>query len=501
MRRPFSSSLIALLLLGLFLAVPVSAQTPNNPIGIHILDPSELDQAAKIVNGGGGDWGYVTIPIRANDRSLKKWQAFMNEAAALHLIPLIRLASVPQNSHWEKPGFDEVIDFSNFLSDLDWPTRTKYVIVFNEPNHATEWGGEVSPAEYAQILDFTIDRFKSLDSDFFILPGALDASAPNSKTSMEEYRFLSLMEKSVPGIFSKIDGLNSHSYPNPAFSSRPDAVHKKSIASFRFEAEFIKKFTTKDLPIFITETGWQMESIPESLVASFYQQALTTTWSDKRIVAITPFLLMAGEGEFAKFSLLKKDGSRTSPGEFLAAFPKSAGSPQLENVRVAEPLSPAPVLSNPRENIISKSLGSITNTISSLIHKITGKRRLLIKSKDPKDNRKTETYLSVEIASSAKKRALGLSGRSALSPNQGMLFIFENSGHHAFWMKDMRIPLDFIWISQNSIVEISANIPPPKAGESPRVLTPGQEINWVLEVPAGFTASHNLKIGDIVSLD
>ena len=49
---------------------PISV--PNNHFGIHILETSELDQAAKFVNSSGGDWGYVTMPIRANDRDLSK---------------------------------------------------------------------------------------------------------------------------------------------------------------------------------------------------------------------------------------------------------------------------------------------------------------------------------------------------------------------------------------------------------------------------------------------
>ena len=50
---------------------------PNNKIGVHILFPSEIYNAAKLVNGNGGEWGYVVIPIQAKDRDMKKWQKFM----------------------------------------------------------------------------------------------------------------------------------------------------------------------------------------------------------------------------------------------------------------------------------------------------------------------------------------------------------------------------------------------------------------------------------------
>jgi hypothetical protein len=45
-------------------AIEDPLKTPNNKFGVHILFPSELQQAARLVNSSGGDWGYVVIPIR-----------------------------------------------------------------------------------------------------------------------------------------------------------------------------------------------------------------------------------------------------------------------------------------------------------------------------------------------------------------------------------------------------------------------------------------------------
>ena len=59
----------------------------NNIFGIHILYTYELPKAAELVNSSGGDWGYVTIPMQAGDRDLEKWQKFMDETKAYHIIP------------------------------------------------------------------------------------------------------------------------------------------------------------------------------------------------------------------------------------------------------------------------------------------------------------------------------------------------------------------------------------------------------------------------------
>src|SRR5260370_15057649 len=86
----------------------------NNKIGIHILFPSELQEAARLVNANGGDWGYVTIPIQAGDKNLVKWQSFMDQAKLLHVIPIIRLATEGDyfnTAVWRKTKDEDIVDF------------------------------------------------------------------------------------------------------------------------------------------------------------------------------------------------------------------------------------------------------------------------------------------------------------------------------------------------------------------------------------------------------
>jgi hypothetical protein len=101
----------------------------------------------------------------------------------------------------------------------------------------------------------------------------------------------------------------------------------------------------------------------------------------------------------------------------------------------------------------------------------------------------------VEIADTDEKRMQGLSGRESLPENQGMLFVFDVSDYHTFWMKDMNFSLDFIWISRNQIVEISRNIKP-EDYQPPKTLVPGNKIDKVLEVNAGFAEKIGIKEGD-----
>src|SRR3990167_3839192 len=64
----------------------------------------------------------------------------------------------------------------------------------------------------------------------------------------------------------------------------------------------------------------------------------------------------------------------------------------------------------------------------------------------------------IEIADTSEKRAQGLSNRDSLPEDHGMLFIFDTYQKSAFWMKDMRFPIDIIWIRDDIIVDITKNV-------------------------------------------
>ena len=109
-----------------------------------------------------------------------------------------------------------------------------------------------------------------------------------------------------------------------------------------------------------------------------------------------------------------------------------------------------------------------------------------------------KTRIAVETAATAWQRARGLSGRAGLDQDSGMLFLYQTPARHGFWMKGMKFPLDFIWVSGDRVVEITENVPAPKPGEAPLKLTPKVEVDKVLEVGSGFAAKHQIKVGDKV---
>lgn len=106
------------------------------------------------------------------------------------------------------------------------------------------------------------------------------------------------------------------------------------------------------------------------------------------------------------------------------------------------------------------------------------------------------------VAANEETRIRGLSNFDSMGGYEGMYFIFDRLGINKMVMRDMRFPLDMIWLNGNIITDLAENLPPePGRAESELTIysnkVPG---NGVLEAPAGFIAKHSLKVGDMVEI-
>jgi uncharacterized protein len=103
--------------------------------------------------------------------------------------------------------------------------------------------------------------------------------------------------------------------------------------------------------------------------------------------------------------------------------------------------------------------------------------------------------LVVELAVTPQTRACGLSNRSFLEKDHGMLFIYQRSGMRTFWMKDTRIPLSIAFLDDDGkIINIEVMIPN-QTKIRYRSLHPAR---YVLEVNQGWFRRHGIKVGDRV---
>jgi uncharacterized protein len=104
--------------------------------------------------------------------------------------------------------------------------------------------------------------------------------------------------------------------------------------------------------------------------------------------------------------------------------------------------------------------------------------------------------LNVDLATTPAEQEHGLSGRNSMAPGQGMLFVFQGEDYWSFWMFEMKFPLDMIWFnSSKQAVFFEQNLPP--CGPTVcQVFKPPVRAMYVLEVNAGFIATHHMSLGD-----
>lgn len=333
-------------LLYFLLAIPASSRivaasdprlNQNNRVGIGLLSPeAEIAEAASMVNNN-GDWGWAVVIIKKTERNPDRWQAVFNLFNKHHLIPIVRLATaVDSRGFWQKPQDDDAFEWADFLTKLHFPTKNRYVQIYNEVNHANEWGGDVDPEGYAKELEKTIKNLKDKSDDFFVLNAPLDLALASGASSLDAEVFFKEMEKTTPGIFNRLDGWASHSYPNPDFSASPYKSGRTGINGYLWELSRVEPFLEKDLPIFITETGWRRGPLSENVIAGYYKLAFEKVWDDKNIVAVAPFVFDYPDDLYGAFSF-KTNGQKLGKKYYdyygvIRDLGKVEGRPERENL-------------------------------------------------------------------------------------------------------------------------------------------------------------------------
>jgi len=316
MKKRLSLVLFLFFVLSFFLPTKIKADSanlnyPNNKFGIHLAIPAfeDLQKAAKLVNAN-GDWGYVTLVMEEKDLNKDKWEGIFNQLRKLHLIPIIRLATSLENGHWRAPKEEDAQRWADFLNSLNWVVKNRYIVLFNEANRADEWGGQVNPQNFADVTYNFVKTLKETNPDFFVMMAGLDSAAPSQPNQYEdEAIFLKKVLNYQKDLFNYLDGWASHSYPKNYLN-----YGRNSQFNYQWELSFLQSLgVKKNLPIFITETGWchcEGKSLNKSFPTEEKTAQLTVNYfnnvlKDNQVVAITPFILNYQDEPFDHYSWQK----------------------------------------------------------------------------------------------------------------------------------------------------------------------------------------------------
>lgn len=117
----------------------------------------------------------------------------------------------------------------------------------------------------------------------------------------------------------------------------------------------------------------------------------------------------------------------------------------------------------------------------------------------PKKIKINNTEVDAREAISEEDKIKGLGVFEKIEENKGMIFIYENQGIYGFWMKNMKFPIDIIWIDENKkIIDITKSVSPETF---PEVFKPKAPAKYILEVNAGFADENNIKEGDYTEFE
>ena len=354
-KKILASIMVLLLLCAISIGAVVAQETrPNNIFGIHLNQPEEQDikEAAALVNSTGGDWGYVTFVIPKSDRDVGKWNQIANQLRRNHLNWILRIATESCSEFWCRPSVEDASSWADFLAKLKSPSKSSYVIFYNEPNHGKEWGGEADPAGFAHIHKAHADALKQKNTDFKVAFTGFGAAAPQRPPLFyDQAVFWREMLGAEPALFDNVDCIASHSYANHGYRGPANGSGRNSVRSYQWELSYLQSLgITKDLCVLITETGRpHREGVNPNpsyfsvdTLNDYYQTYYPIVQSDLRIVAVTPFMFKDC-GQFEHFSWIDCVTGKSWPFvDSVKAITKVAGEPDQRisiNVKAKLPIT------------------------------------------------------------------------------------------------------------------------------------------------------------------
>lgn len=107
--------------------------------------------------------------------------------------------------------------------------------------------------------------------------------------------------------------------------------------------------------------------------------------------------------------------------------------------------------------------------------------------------------IRLEVAQTPDQQAMGLMYRSSLAGDRGMLFPFSPARRVGFWMKNVTISLDMVFLRQGRVEAIEQDVPPCAVEPCP-TYGPAVPVDQVIELRGGRAAELGLKVGDRLTI-
>ena len=249
-------------------------QTSNPKAGVHTRLENEVEawkikKTLEMVRELGTPWIVEYFPWAYSEPRKGKYNfdhadLVVDHANRQGLTVIGRLGMTPE---WARP--DDTIanylpeesydDFAAYAAEFatHFKGRVKYIIIWNEPNLALEWGYRPpDPVAYAELLRVTSQAIREANPDVIILAGALAPTLgdPAGELSMGDLDYLQAMYDA--GAAPYFDALAAHAY---GLTFPPGDPPDPKVINFR-RVELLRQVMIangdRDKPVHITEAGW-----------------------------------------------------------------------------------------------------------------------------------------------------------------------------------------------------------------------------------------------------
>jgi uncharacterized protein len=99
--------------------------------------------------------------------------------------------------------------------------------------------------------------------------------------------------------------------------------------------------------------------------------------------------------------------------------------------------------------------------------------------------------VTAEVAKEPAERSMGLMFRQTMEPDHGMLFVFDRSDVHCFWMRNTLLPLSIAWLADDGTIVSIADMKPKTEDNN----CPTGPAKYALEMNQGWFKKKGLKVG------
>ncbi len=322
--KSLASRILLLWLCLLFILIPSAAPpgqielgpqqtvvTVNPKMGVHTrltdeVEPWKIKRTLEMVREMGAPWivEYFPWAYREPQPGVFDWShsdLVMTHAERQGLTVIARLGFVPE---WARPAdsassylpLEHYLDFANYVQAFvnRYGDRVPAVIIWNEPNLALEWGFQpIDPEGYTLLLKAAYHSVQESDyPDTIVLGGALapTLAPPGNEQALNDLIYLQRMLDAGAG--DLMDGLSVHAY---GWSFPADDPPHPEVINFR-RTELVYEMLVdngySDLPIYITEGGWNDH--PRWTRAVKPGQRIENTITAYELVEAWPWAEMAG---------------------------------------------------------------------------------------------------------------------------------------------------------------------------------------------------------------